>query len=221
MKRFEFSTGGKARHFNDLERVNKIPGSSEKFPGNTANPSKYLLWQDVLIGLFDKHIEGLDLAGYYSELKNEMKSHELDNEEWSFVFDMPEKLCSVLELKHGIGIKLKECYDKKDIDGLKSFSENLLPELYKRVNNLRVAHREQWFAVYKPFGWEVLDIRYGGVLSRIETAIARLNDFISGKTDKIEELEEERLLFNSLNDIKDIPLTRCNTYRRIVSASPL
>ena len=31
------------------------------------------------------------------------------------------------------------------------------------------SHRSNWFAMYKPFGWDVLDLRYGGLLNRMET----------------------------------------------------
>ena len=53
-----------------------------------------------------------------------------------------------------------------------------------------------WLAYNKPFGWEVLDIRYGGVLSRLDTAIDRINNYLDGKISVIEELEQERLYFN-------------------------
>ena len=42
---------------NALKYMDEAPGVSE---GNhwMANPSKYLLWQDPLLGLLDKHVEG-------------------------------------------------------------------------------------------------------------------------------------------------------------------
>ena len=45
----------------------------------------------------------------------------------------------------------------------------------------------------KPFGWEVYDIRYGGLLARFDTVKERLGAYLAGETDRLEELEERRL----------------------------
>ncbi|WP_331000799.1 beta-N-acetylhexosaminidase [Radiobacillus kanasensis] len=65
-ERVKFCTGMAEETFLLLNELDETPGVE---PGNMVqtNPSKFLLWQDVLIGLFDKHIEGLDLHGHYSE----------------------------------------------------------------------------------------------------------------------------------------------------------
>jgi hypothetical protein len=130
-------------------------------------------------------------------------------------------LCSVLKLKCDIGLRIKKSYDSGDIEALKKFAGKELPELSGRVQELRSAHRDQWFSVYKAFGWEVLDIRYGGVLTRIDTAKKRLDDYINGKIDRIEELEEERLYFDGRSGKADVPdqLCSCNLYHRIVTGS--
>ena len=50
-----------------------------------------------------------------------------------------------------------------------------------------------WHKTNKPFGFEVLDVRYGGLISRIDTAILRIEEYLNGEITKIEELEEKRL----------------------------
>ena len=67
---------------------------------------------------------------------------------------------------------------------------------------LRRAHRAHFFTEYKPVGWEVLDIRYGGAIMRLDTAKARLDDYLSGKIDHIEELEEQRLSFSGTGRLR-------------------
>ena len=42
-------------------------------------------------------------------------------------------------------------------------------------------------------GYEVLDHRLGGYEARIKTAIRRLNLYLAGELDRLEELEEARL----------------------------
>ncbi len=225
-KRFKFCTGGEYESFMDLSCLDEIPGSIEATEAVTVyhpnNPSKYLLWQDTLIGLFDKNVEGLDIdiADHYSCLKDKMKKHIAENKEWGFVFDVPEKLCSVLSIKSDIGLRMKDCYDKKDLDGLKQIVHQL-SELLKRIIELRNAHREQWFRTYKPFGWEVLDLRYGGLSARIDTAIKRITDYLEGRIDKIDELEEERLYFDGREGAESTALCHCNLYHRIVTAGDM
>jgi hypothetical protein len=48
-------------------------------------------------------------------------------------------------------------------------------------------------AYNKPFGWEVHDIRYGGLKARFETVQERINAYLAGELDRMEELEEARL----------------------------
>ena len=64
------------------------------------------------------------------------------------------------------------------------------------VEALKCAHREAWFAHNKPFGWEIHDIRYGGLKLRFECAKERITDYLNGLVPKIDELEAERLSFN-------------------------
>jgi hexosaminidase len=216
-ERFEFCTKGKYDAFMDLSCPDTLPSVKS----DIANPSKYLLWQDILIGLFDKHVQGLDLRAYYSYAEEKILNHIEDNNEWKFVFKMPAKLCSVLSIKSTLGVEIKKLYDMKDMEALKVIVQEKLPELYNRVNDLRLAHREQWFYTYKPFGWEIIDIRYGGLLARVNTAIHRITQYVNGDIKKLEELEEERMYF----DLGDMPMEQgfgsCNQYHRIISVSPI
>ena len=56
--------------------------------------------------------------------------------------------------------------------------------------------RAQWFAENRPFGWEVLDVRLGGVKARLESAKWRVTDYLEGRAARLEELEEPRLLLD-------------------------
>ena len=52
-------------------------------------------------------------------------------------------------------------------------------------------------------------MRFGNLLSRIETAEYRLGQYLNGEIDKIEELEEERLYFH-LDDWQKLTCTDLN-----------
>lgn len=182
-----------------LKYMDEVPGVSE---GNhwMANPSKYLLWQDIMIGLLDKQLEGEAervLPGHYTELEAQWRGcKEVFPAPFDQLFDTYEKLASVLALKSNMGLLIKRHYDHDDRDKLTKIAEAELPELYKRVEALRVSHRTMWMHTYKAFGWEVLDVRYGGVLARINSARDRIMDYIQGSVERLEELEAERLVFD-------------------------
>ncbi|OAK75775.1 beta-N-acetylhexosaminidase [Lederbergia galactosidilytica] len=213
--RVKFCTGLEEDFFMLLNALDTPPGVEENNKEQT-NPSKFLLWQDPLLGLFDKHIEGYNVQNYYERLSLEIKSIRNHGETLDYLFDVPEKLSTVLSLKADVGIRIKKAYDEKDIKGLNRLAEEELPEISARLEDLRMAHRNQWFKINKPFGWEVIDIRYGGLKNRIDTTVARINDFVEERIEHIEELEQERLYFVPGVE-ESTSLGWCSYYYRIAS----
>ena len=120
--------------------------------------------------------------------------------------------------KQYMGIALADMYKNGDKDGLRHAAEEELPELYRRMCNLRKAHRDYFFWEYKPIGWEILDIRYGGAIMRIDTAIMRIKSYLSGDIKRLDELEELRLSFTG-KEGEVIPGVL--TYQMLCSASRL
>ncbi|MCR2821707.1 beta-N-acetylhexosaminidase [Lederbergia panacisoli] len=199
-RRFEFCTGGNFDDFISVKYIDEVPGTSED---NTymCNPSKYLLWQNILAGLFDKNIEGLNLGEHYAKLAERMHESIERNGEFDYVFTLLEKVSSVLAIKAEIGLQITSAYKGKRNEELQRLSNETLKELKSRVEDLRLYHRDIWFKTNKAFGWEIIDLRYGALLANIDTATKRLNDYVSGKIAKIEELEEERLMHPSTPDL--------------------
>lgn len=214
-ERVKFCTGIDAEDYLLMKDLDETPGSE---PGNVkqSNPSKFLLYQDVLLGLFDKQIEGLDMSGHYARLEEKIRTRRqkggLDE-----LLEMPEKLCAVLRRKSEIGIALKRAYDAGDVEALRRAATQELPSIAGAVRELRAAHRAQWLRMFKPFGWEVLDIRYGGVVNRLESASQRLLDYTEGRIPRIEELEQERLVYSSVNRFNNKGAGWCSFYYRMAS----
>jgi hypothetical protein len=93
----------------------------------------------------------------------------------------------------------------------------VIPPIAAAVEELRAAHRTQWLKMFKPFGWEVLDIRYGGVINRLDTASVRLLAFANNEIDRIEELEQERLPFSTVNRFNSRGVGWSSHYYRMAS----
>ncbi len=191
-KRFKFCVGMEAEAFLDISLLDATPGTN---PDNTkcSNPSKYLLYQDPLTGLFDGDIDGLKLKDHYATIKLKYKTHAKTNPNFELSFSFYEKLASVLEVKSELGLDIIKAYKAEDKEGLLKISSESIPEALSRFEALRNTWRELWFSTNKPFGFEVIDIRLGGVEARLKSAQKRLEDYTSGRCKKIEELEEERL----------------------------
>ena len=212
-ERFAFCTGGNYDDFMAMSDLDEIPGCISN-KDDPINPSKYLMWQDVLLGLFDKNAQGLKLTEYYQNLENRMEEAKTRNGQFGFVFEFLEKVCAVLSVKSELGIRLQKAYLEKNRDYLQSAVSDEIPDLITRVKALKDYHRGLWMEIYKPMGWEILDGRYGFLLSRLDSAAYRIQEYLGGKIDAIEELEQERLDFQGFKG-----LISCNVYNRMPSAS--
>ena len=113
---------------------------------------------------------------------------------------------------------MRSAYLARDRAALGALVERTLPELERRVAALRDYHRSLWFAVNQPPGWEVMDLRYGALAARLDTARERVANYLSGRIDRIPELELERRPWNDRPGLDDLI---CNSYDRIVSAGRL
>src|SRR5699024_6247056 len=97
-----------------LNALDEVPGVSE---GNyhESNPSKFLLWQDILIGLYDKNIEGLSIAEHYERLEGKLsniKTPKIDR--WKNTLKFYKQLATVLKTKSEIGLRLKRIYEDEN-----------------------------------------------------------------------------------------------------------
>ena len=213
--RFQFCTGCRFDDFMDIGLIDEIPGI---LPGNPEhdNPSRCLLWQNVLMGLFDRNIEGRTVADHYSSLAVRFEAAARRNGEFGAVFELLTRLCRVLEIKAEFGVRLTEAYRHRDNAQLKEMADRIIPELRERVGLLRAFHRDRWMEINMAFGWEVIDFRYGGLLMNLDTAAKRIKDYLEGRIDRIEELEERRLPYNGR-----VGGPEAYFYRFIASASRL
>lgn len=159
---------------------------------NMSNPSKYLMWQDVPAGLFDTELEKLDYPAHFASCMKKIGEISVSGE-----YEITQKfymsLCDTLNVKCRLAKEIMSAYKQKDKAALDEIRKTLIPQLSDLVRKTWEENRALWFARHKPFGWEVLERRYGTLLLRLETLLYRLNEFINGSIDKIEELEEKRL----------------------------
>ncbi len=214
-KRFNFCTGGRVEDFENLELLDKTPDTLSLPDHSNYNPSKWIMWQDILTGLGDKNIDGVEMNAHYESVEAKLKEAVGRNGRFDYIFEYSRRAAHVLSIKSEMGLRLAKTYKAGDKAELKKFAEEYLPDLKSRVLALREFHKDCWFRIYKAFGWDIMDMRYGTLLMRIESAIEQLKSYLDGKFSVIEELEAERLYF----DGKEGPIRYMNGYGRIVSPS--
>ncbi|MPM69598.1 hypothetical protein SDC9_116546 [bioreactor metagenome] len=213
-ERFEFCTGAKYDDFMLLEDLDNTPGVSSTAE-TSYNPSKYLMWQDILTGLFDKNSEGLPFDAHYAALAEKLKACVGRNGYFDEMFRFYYNVANTLAIKAEMGLKITKAYKENDRITLETLAENELPELKQRMLALRESHYRLWFDLYKALGWDVFDMRYGSLVTRIDTAAREIKDYLDGKLEKLEELEEQRLDYNGNSGV----ISYANYFGRIVSAS--
>ena len=102
------------------------------------NPSKYLLYQDAMLGMFDYHIQGVDTKSYYKDLADKLDKCVEENTCYKTLFNFYKYFALVLSEKADLGIHLKEAYDKKDLSTLEELNTKVIPNI---LENLQLMHQ--------------------------------------------------------------------------------
>lgn len=210
-------TGLKMKDFMLLQEVDLLP-CVERPNLKCVNMSKYFLYQDILLGAFDIYAKDLDIYGYYSHLSEEYSLLSTTLTPYGDMFKVYETLSNVLALKATVGLQIKAAYDAKDKSTLGDLADHMLPTLQADLHDFKDAVAKVWFNDCKGQGFEIIDIRLSGIIGRCDTAICRLNAFIHGEIDCIEELDEEKLHFNFF-DLTCEDLPAFNQYMNTASQS--
>ena len=160
------------------------------------NTSKQALYQNPLLGIFDKNFEKTELKQHYTKIAKKLETVDIP-QKFCGMFEVHKQLLKVLESKCDMGIRLKKAYDEKNKNQLEILSTEL-KELEKSFRILIKLRKQLWYENNKPFGMEELLSRLTTVTEMVATAYERVDQYLEGKIDCIEELQQERLWYNSM-----------------------
>ena len=160
--------------------------------GSLLSLTRAFLYNDPMLGLVDKHLEGMDLGTYYRQVSAQLAQAVEGTGVFRHACETILRLSELLEYKADFGVRLREAYLAADRDTLAKMAEEC-DCIAARIDALRKAHRKAWMKDNKPFGWEVHDIRYGGLIARFDTVKERLTAYLNGEAESLDELTEERL----------------------------
>lgn len=167
-----------------------LPNLVDKQPLDVYCPSKYMLYNDYFLGMFDATVDmdahiGEKYGRYAKRLYKAAK-----NEKYGYVFYTAAKLCKVLEIKYELGVKTRLAYRKKDYAEVKTLVERYA-RLEKRLTEFYAAFQTQWYKENKGYGFEVQAARIGGLIQRTKDCCNRLSAWLRGEIECIEELDED------------------------------
>ena len=214
---FKECVGGNLKDFMALDAFDSL-FLNGKANQEAQNPSKYLLYQDPMAGTFDQEVvkSGVDTGAYYEKLKKMMEICQENSPEYAALFAYYEKLAAVLADKADLGVRIKTSYDKNQKLALKEICEKEIPETIQNLEEMKVLREDLWMSEAKPFGYELMDVKLGAVITRLNSTIRRIKKYLDGSIPCLQELEEARLPYFEKNADK-----RENRWSQIISGSDL
>lgn len=162
-------------------------------------PGKIVLYSDPFLGAFDGQVT-TEMKKDYLSFSRKLAPLQ-KNEEFGYLFATQKALCDVCYLKSDLGIKTREYYKQNKIEDLKILIKDY-DLITKKIEVFYKNFKTLWFTDNKPHGFDIQDLRIGGIIQRLKSCKQRLIQFVNGEIDIIEELEEEILPIN-LHDYRN------------------
>lgn len=190
--RFRRCCGADAQAFLDLSLLNQVPGF-HGHPADPVNACKFMLYQDPLIQLFEADMEGIDQSGHFASLVQKYARYAVENPEYSLLFNFYTALAHALALKSRWHETAGPIVRGGDRERAAALAQDV-PAIVDALGTLRVIWRQLWESTNKPNGFEIIEVRLGGVTARMSTAGEKMAAFASGELPTIEELLEASLI---------------------------
>ena len=211
---FENLTGLSFEKFLRLDSPNEITEPAKMFAFTQA--SRYMLYNDPLQGIYDSTVtegDGQKYQGIAAKLDRLAK-----DERWGYLFKTQAALARTLYYKYELTVKTRKAYLAGDQETLKKIVACDYKKVLKNLDGFYKAFRFQWYKENKPQGFEVQDYRLGGLKQRLLNTRQILCDYLDGKIEKIEELEEP-VLSVVCNEEMDGKGVDARTVKEVITAN--
>lgn len=173
----------------------ELPNQAAKPYGcdNAANVqiTKRMMFNDPFLGIWDrlaKSCEGIDYADYAKRLSEATTRVG----EYAYIFEALSKCCDVLGQKTFLGLRTREAYQQGNLAELKTLCKEYQTTI-ESIEAFYCSFKVMWDKEKKPFGWETQALRFGGLLQRLKECKHVLEDYVAGRIERIDELEEPLL----------------------------
>jgi hypothetical protein len=161
-----------------------------------TNPSKHMLYNDPFGGFMDSTAKPYAPAEYAEHAKL-LASYAKNSKQYAYIFESEAALCDLMSVKYDLGVRTRAAYQAGDKEALAALCNDYALASEKLETFYR-AFFKLWHTENKPFGFDVQELRLGGLAMRLRSCRERLLTYINGEIDAIEELAEVILPFNRL-----------------------
>ncbi|MBD5131782.1 MAG: beta-N-acetylhexosaminidase [Clostridiales bacterium] len=195
-KAFKRITGVEFDDFSVTELAERVTDNAGKFYG--GNVTKVFLYNDLLCGLYD-YAAKPEYKQKFADAAKRNRAAARRAKKYGYIFRTVAALCELVGSKYDFGMRARSAYARKDMAELKALADEI-PTLVRLLDKFYKAFGEQWNIENKPFGFEIQDLRIGGLKQRMLHCRDILCDYTVGKTNEIAELETEILPTKELCD---------------------
>ena len=193
--RFRFICGFDAEDILDLEQMNYPGGrNNSELPveSDYVKTSYALLYNDPLLGMADKYIEGIDACAFYKKMYEDFQNRGTNDGLFGPAFQYIKNIMYLLSVRADYGIRLKKAYEEQNPVLLGKLSEEA-GEIGKLYDDFKAKAREFYLYYHKALGSEVMELHNATMVSRFATVVDYLEWLKKDPAFVIEELEEERM----------------------------
>nr|KAJ3422590.1 hypothetical protein HK105_007422 [Polyrhizophydium stewartii] len=178
--------GGRLEDWIYASKLDSVPHSVPRTDRPPPNPSKWILWQDPLYSFLSPQYAGHDLGLHFSEIAKYLfaasSEGSLQQYPLNYRLRFPALLARTLSLKCDLRERFVKAYSignpAERIGELQRLVHTQLRPLRRAMRALHHFHRTDiWLQTFKPFGLEILEMRYGALRARLETMEARVWSF--------------------------------------------
>ncbi|HBM70590.1 MAG TPA: hypothetical protein DD377_04415 [Firmicutes bacterium] len=153
---------------------------------------KSLLYNDPFLGWKDFELKKILPIDYEAMVKKFDDILPRIPKKYKTQYVKLRELCNCLVYKYDLGILTREAYQKGDKEELKKLLKRYDSSCSSLIK-FKNAFYKQWMEENIPHGFDVQDIRLGGLYMRLKECKHRLDLYIKGKIKSIPELEEKLL----------------------------
>lgn len=170
----------------DFDVFMLLDKASINFSNNEKAFSKRMLFNDLFLGISDFMITEDDNI-YFDSVARKLDTDKCGK--YEYIFNALKCLCETLKIKCDLGVRIRNAYKCGDKENLKLLCGEI-QRFKEKLETFYYAFENQWMYENKPFGFEVQDMRFGGLLKRADSCKERIKKYLDGEISSIPELEE-------------------------------
>lgn len=174
-----------------LDCPNYIGGNLD----SSGNVCKHMLYSDPFSGFLDVTVKNGGVEEYKT-YASRLHSYAKASAKYGYLFESEALLCELMSVKYDLGVRTRQAYKAGDKEAIIRIAED-----YEKALQLLEKYHESfqtlWYTENKPYGFDVQDIRLGGLMQRLKSCRRRLLEYAQGTIENIPELEEELLPYDA------------------------